>query len=372
MRRPTGGYAAAVAALSVLLALQLIGITGSRRAAAPEARHRVSKAWAFLAGSLGDARNLATDVVLGVVAGVASTEMVVRIPGEPDGEDRIAMDVVTIAVERVYKGSAAQTLLLNYTRGVADVGTDPDDLVTIGRVVPQQVRTAADTSAGPAGALTDDPPYLPGEWYVLFLRPGRRLAVPQVAVTAAPPPSKVVLAPEGRYRVTPSGLEPVSDRGFAPSMRGKSLSQFESQLAALDGDGDGVLDTADNCPATPNPQQTLPPWTVPPDDPDCDGFATRVDNFTVRGPLVACPRTATALDEPRDAWPADLNDDQAVNTLDEAMLGPSLGTRAGSESGVGSEQYVARHDLNADLFINATDLTLLRSFLGRSCATTGR
>src|SRR5439155_3616439 len=36
--------------------------------------------------------------------------------------------------------------------------------------------------------------------------------------------------------------------------------------------------SGDNCPAWANPAQNLTPWPVPPNDPDCDGFSTRVEN----------------------------------------------------------------------------------------------
>src|SRR5262249_42581821 len=71
-----------------------------------------------------------------------------------------------------------------------------------------------------------------------------------------------------------------SNNPFFPRTRWTSLWQNaanESDLrATADGDGDGVTDSADNCPVTPNPTQA---------DVDHDGAGDACDNC----PLVASP-----------------------------------------------------------------------------------
>ena len=320
---------------------------------------RVAKTWAYTAASLGEAHNLSTEVVLGRVAGITPSELAVPMPGEPGDVDRIAMDVVTVEVRKSYKGSLGAQLSLLYTRGIRDA-LDGYDRATTAR--------PPDKDADPdvKGALTDDPPYLAGEEYVLFLRPGRSL--PGSTAPGGGGPSKVILAPEGRYLVSAGALRPVSDRTFSASMAGKTLAEFERELAVLDSDGDGIADIRDNCPALANPGRDLPAWSIPADDPDCDGFPTRVDNFTGRLPLVGCSATPAPSDERRPAWPADLNDDQIVDGADLEILRPSIGTQAGSEASRHSgENYLSRHDLNADLTVDSADLELLKSFSGQTC-----
>lgn len=356
-------YGGAGIVLSALLAVQLLTLPGGdgqgQEAAGGHGQGRVAKTWAYTAANLGEAHNLSTEVVLGRVAGVTPSELVVPMTGEPDDVDRIAMDIVTVDVRKSYKGRPGAQVSLLHTRGIRDV-QDGDD----------RTKTAPppDKDADPdvKGALTDDPPYVAGEEYVLFLRPGRSL--PDSAASKGGGPTKVILAPEGRYLVSAGALRPMSDRTFSASLAGKTLAEFERELISLDNDGDGVADVQDNCPAFANPAQDLPAWSIPADDPDCDGFSTRADNFTDRLPLVGCSATSAASDERRDAWPADLNDDQIVDGLDFEILRPSIGTRAGSEASRSSgENYVSRHDLNADLTVDSADLELLKSFSGQTC-----
>src|SRR5439155_124081 len=60
------------------------------------------------------------------------------------------------------------------------------------------------------------------------------------------------------------------------------------QVQTSDDDADGVFAGSDNCPNWPNPAQTLPPWPVPANDPDCDGFSTAVENSAGTSPTTHC------------------------------------------------------------------------------------
>ena len=128
-----------------------------------------------------------------------------------------------------------------------------------------------------------------------------------------------------------------------------------------DQDIDQVGDACDNCPSWPNTDQSLPPWPVPADDPDCDGFATNVENFVGTVPLNACPATNTPNDEDPDAWPPDFNDDRDVDITDVLAIKPHFLTSAPDPG------YSARHDLNADGDVDITDVLKLKPFFLKSC-----
>jgi hypothetical protein len=117
-----------------------------------------------------------------------------------------------------------------------------------------------------------------------------------------------------------------------------NTSEFSACTLIVDADGDGVPDGSDNCPAWPNPGQALPPWPVPPDDPDCDGSPSASEDYMVTLPLVHCPATGRsdgidndgdtlidevgegANDEAPDAWPSDADDDQDADIGDVIVL----------------------------------------------------
>ncbi len=84
-----------------------------------------------------------------------------------------------------------------------------------------------------------------------------------------------------------------------------------------DADADGVGDPCDNCPNWSNGDQSLPPWPVAADDPDCDGFTTEREVYLGTAPTIGCAFTPGQNDEgPPDLWPLDFNDDQRVALVD--------------------------------------------------------
>ena len=87
----------------------------------------------------------------------------------------------------------------------------------------------------------------------------------------------------------------------------------ETDPVCTDTDGDSVLDSIDNCPNWPNASQALPPWSVPFDDPDCDGFTTTNENQIGTDPYLPCHDNSEANNEPLpDRWPVDLDDSRTV------------------------------------------------------------
>ena len=137
-----------------------------------------------------------------------------------------------------------------------------------------------------------------------------------------------------------------------------------------DMDGDGVLDSSDNCPAWPNPGQSLPPWAVPLGDWDCDGFPSSVyadgrgaEADIGTDPGDACANTADPNDEADDRWPPDWDDSQWVNMLDVLAFKPHYGAPDPSDP-----RYDARFDLDTNGAINVLDLLRFKPFFRLSCA----
>jgi hypothetical protein len=124
---------------------------------------------------------------------------------------------------------------------------------------------------------------------------------------------------------------------------------------AGDSDGDGVPDSSDNCPTWWNPSQDLPPWQVPPNDPDCDGFTAAVEDPAGTNPLVQCGT---------NAWPADMNNDTFSDISDISSLGGSFGKPV--------PPAPARHNIAPDPaldgFVDIIDISKIGGFFGRTCA----
>ena len=123
--------------------------------------------------------------------------------------------------------------------------------------------------------------------------------------------------------------------------------------AAPDTDGDGVPDASDNCPAWPNTDQSLPPWPVPADDPDCDGFSTADENFIGTDPNLACGA---------DAWPPDHNSDGLISISDVLLMKASFGATSPDDP-----IYNARRDLNPDGKISISDVLTMKAFFDQEC-----
>jgi len=129
-----------------------------------------------------------------------------------------------------------------------------------------------------------------------------------------------------------------------------------------DTDADTVVDGTDNCPNWPNTAQTVPSWTIPASDSDCDGFTAAREQFMGTDPTKHCNLTTAANDEAVDFWPSDFNDNRTTNLSDLILMGPSY------NKALGNPAYNARFDLNASNSVSLADVILLGPFYNKSCA----
>ena len=205
--------------LGVVAAALAIGLLAQIGFRAQEHREPapMSATWRYNPASVTEAVRIADQIVLARVTAVDQTDgLRATVRGEPNNEVHIPSEAVTLAVEKTYMGRADPEVLVFHTGGTA---------------VQDSAAPAAqsDTADGPlrrAVHLAEDPPYVVGERYLLFLMDG-----PALGVRGARTITKAVIAPQGRFRVEADNtLRPVTERGFANALSRQSLSTFETTL----------------------------------------------------------------------------------------------------------------------------------------------
>ncbi|MFQ5856039.1 MAG: hypothetical protein ACE5LU_10385 [Anaerolineae bacterium] len=179
---------------------------------------RYSASWVASPNSLEEAARLSESIVLGRVVEVApADDLVVRVPEEPEGVDRVPTEVVVFEVEDVFKGDTPGTEFIFHT-GLS--GENVRDEEAREQAAERARKPVEDE--GRAVILEDDPPYEQGELYVLFLTKGPESKVGERAIRTVR-----AISPEGRYLITDNRtVEPVTDRKFAGELRGMSLEEF--------------------------------------------------------------------------------------------------------------------------------------------------
>ena len=129
----------------------------------------------------------------------------------------------------------------------------------------------------------------------------------------------------------------------------------------LDSDSDTVLDWEDNCPDTPNGDQTDTDGdglgNACDEDDDNDEYADDLETYLGTDPLDDCP------DDPSDdAWPPDTYIDASVNIVDVLQFKPAIGLRSGDPS------FSARLDLYPDDWVNIADVLRLKPAFLATCS----
>lgn len=211
-------------------------------------QRRLHASWLNHANTLKEGLDQSDRVILGEVIELRKgPDLVVPAAGEPSGEDRIPTMIVKVKVHKTYKGAKGKVVELMQTGQSTDAVLLPGNpfpaaqdngpvQVRGKRSVPGQSTTSP---IGPtvgdsrATILEDDPPYLVGEKYVLFLKDMQRSHESAVALAGVSRAMTRVLAPEGRLQITKSDrLKPATTRrGFAPNVVGRSLTEFETEIA---------------------------------------------------------------------------------------------------------------------------------------------
>lgn len=235
------------AALGAVFVTQ-VAFLNSPTSQPPERRYYAS--WVDHANTLKQGLDQSDHVILGEVIELRKgPDLAVPAVIEPSGEDRIPTMIVKFRVNKTYKDTARLGKFVE----LMQIGQSTDAELLPGNPVPEddnnrgpfvkgkrQVdgeskKSPTGPSAGDprATVLEDDPAYLVGEKYVLFLKDMKHSDGSAAARAGVSPKMKRVLAPEGRMQITKSDrLKPATTRrGFAPKFAGKPLAEFENEIA---------------------------------------------------------------------------------------------------------------------------------------------
>lgn len=164
---------ASAAVLAVLLGLQLLILSQQ------EPREVAYATWADNPKSLAEGQDLANQIVRGRVIKVErGKDLVVKAPGEPGGEDRIPVEIVTLGLTGGFKGQTPQSVRVFHT-GISRLSTKgirqkpkPSDGKHGGEPIPAERPSKQSASQVNRFTLDDDPPYKVGQDYIMYLRDG--------------------------------------------------------------------------------------------------------------------------------------------------------------------------------------------------------
>jgi hypothetical protein len=237
-------------ALGATLVIQ-VALVSYRNSQPPPRRLHAS--WFHTAHTLKEGLDQSDHVILGEVIELRQgPDLVIPAAGEPGGEDRIPTTIAKFRVRKIYKGApgefvelvqtghSTEAVLLPENPFPASARDDDHDKSKGKGTSKRKVRgrsksspTLPTTVDSRATILEDDPPYLPGERYVLFLKDPQHAPDSAAALAGLSPTTKRVLAPEGRLQITRGDrVKPATTRrGFAPNWVGRPLTELETELA---------------------------------------------------------------------------------------------------------------------------------------------
>jgi hypothetical protein len=224
-----------------------VALVNSQNFQPPQRRFHAS--WVNNANTLKEGLDQSDHVILGEVIELGKgPDLVVPAAGEPSGEDRIPTTIVKLKVQKIYKGAPGEVVKLMQTGHSTDAVLLPGNPFPAAQddtghdkgrgergVQGQSEKSPMAPTAGDSRAtiLEDDPPYLVGEKYVLFLKDMQHSDESAAARAKVSRAMKRGLAPEGRLQITKSDrLKPATTRrGFAPNFAGRPLTEFETEIA---------------------------------------------------------------------------------------------------------------------------------------------
>lgn len=188
--------------------------------------------WKDVPRTVEAASSLADEIAQGQVTNVRrASDLVIKIEGEPNSEDRIPVEVVTLKVDKNHKGRSS-VIELFHVGGVPSPVTRPAPPQSEAPPKPPGGVDRSQAPPRPSGQaarqymLHDDPAYKVGEKYLLFVRKG-----PQVTVSGATIQTHAIISPTTRFRIGANNrLEAMTQRGFAPQFAGKNLRDLELRL----------------------------------------------------------------------------------------------------------------------------------------------
>jgi hypothetical protein len=101
---------------------------------------------------------------------------------------------------------------------------------------------------------------------------------------------------------------------------------------------------------------------LPLGDEDGDGWTNAIESKVGTALDAGCSQTSAPDDEPNDAWPPDVNDNQFVTLTDVILFGPHFNKVSPDAA------YSPRFDLNASASVTLSDIILLGPDFNTSCS----
>lgn len=192
-------------AVIALLALMLVGQVTFYRLERPA--RIVHPVWNFQPKTFAEVKNKAQQIVVATVVKVErGDDLITKVANEPNGEDRLPTQRVTLKVTKEYKGAArGASITLFQTGGEVQPPPPPAE----GEKAPLFEATHV--------IFAGDPLYKVGEQYLLLLEAGPRNM-------------QRIVSPEGRYKVEQNGtLSAMVEGNVANEVKGKRLADVERQ-----------------------------------------------------------------------------------------------------------------------------------------------